>query len=221
MPSDTPPNEEQQEPVTEQQPATSLSPIEIQDVGFDLEAAALTKTQGRRLVGLSLACATLVGLSVLVLGGIDNRHAFVTAGTHMNRLHKTGYERFYNCMLIGMDQSQIESGEELEIQIGRRIQAFGQSYATLIRKCVPNLDTLERDLDTMAAPTSIKPQIHAMHESVSRTRHAVQGLLEYLDRDGDHYQPDDAAPYLLKLAKSYENYRETHLMFRNAIREAL
>ena len=205
----------------EQQPSTSLSPVEVEGAPFNLEAAAFHKGNGAKLVGLTVACAAVIGLSVLALGDLDSRHAFVAAGTHMNKLHKTGYERFWNCALIGMNQSQVETAEELETQIDKRAHHFGRSYATLVRKCQSSLDSLERDLDTMQVPKSLQPQVKAMRDAVAATRHATLGLIEYVDRSGDSYQTSEGEPHLIKLAQAWEKYRETHLLFRNAIREEL
>jgi hypothetical protein len=202
-------------------PATSLSPVEVEGAAFDLEAAALNKGNGFKLVGLTVACAAVIGVSVLMLGDLDSRHAFVQAGTLMNKMHKTGYERFWNCALIGMNHSQIETAEELEAQIDKRATHFGRSYSTLMRKCTSSLDSFERELDRMQAPKSIQPEVKSMRKAIGRTRQAVAGFIEHLDRVGDGYRSETGEPLLIEMAQGWENYRESHLLFRNAIREEL
>lgn len=208
-------------PPEEQQASTSLSPVEVEGPTFDLEAAAFNKGNGAKLVGLTVACAALIGVSVLALGDLDSRHAFVEAGTVMNKLHKSGYERYWNCALIGMNQSLIESGEELEAQIDKRATHFGHSYGTLLRKCGSSLDSLERDLDTLPAPKSLREPIQEMRAAVSATRHASQDMIELVEREGANYRTENASPQLLKMARAWEKYRESHILFRNAIREQL
>lgn len=208
-------------PAEEEQPVTSLSPVEVEPASFEFEAAGMRKGNGAKLVALTVACAAVIGVSVLALGDLDSREAFVEAGTRMNKLNKSGYERFWNCALIGMNQSQIESGEQVKVEIDKRARHFGRSYATLMRKCGTSLDALERDLDTMKTPKTLQQPVHAMRTAVEATRKATSGLIEHVESQGANYTTESGDPYVHKLAQAWEKYRESHLLFRNAIREEL
>jgi hypothetical protein len=206
---------------TDDKPGSSLSPIEIEGAAFDIEAAAMHKGNGKKLVALTLSCAAVIGVSVLALGDLDNRQAFLDAGTRMNSLHEVGYERFWNCALIGMNQSQIKSADELESQIHKRAEHYGMSYATLMKKCGSSLDSLERDLDVMQAPKPIQPQLRGMKEAVTTTRRGLHDLINHMERYGSKYDDDDGERYTGKLAIGWQQYRVSHQAFREALREHL
>jgi hypothetical protein len=206
---------------TDDKPSSSLSPIEVEGVSFDMEAAAMHKGNGKKLIALTLGCAAVIGVSVLALGDLDNRQAFLDAGTRMNSLNEVGYERFWNCALIGMNQAQIKDAGELESQLHKRAQHYGRSYATLMKKCGSSLDSLERDLDTMQAPKPIKPQLRAMKDAVTSTRHGLQDLIGHVESRGSKYEGEGGERYTGKLAIGWQQYRVNHQAFRDALREHL
>jgi hypothetical protein len=203
------------------EPGSSLSPIEVEGVSFDLEAASLHKGNGKKLIGLTLGCAAIIAVSVLALGDLDNRHAFVEAGTRMNGMHEMGYERFWNCALIGMNQAQIQSADELESHLHKRAQHYGRGYATLIKKCGTSLDALERDLDIMDVPKQIDPQRQAMQAAVGTTRQGLKELVDYVQTHGSKYDAEAGERYTSKLALSWQQYRVSHENFRQTLREHL
>jgi hypothetical protein len=202
-------------------PGPSLSPVEVEAPSLALEAAALHKGNGMKLVGLTVGCALVIGVSVIALGDLDNRHTFVEAGTRMNALHEVGYERFWNCALIGMNQVQIQNADELETQLHRRAYHYGTNYAGLLRKCGQSLDSLERDLDLMRAPEPLKPQLAAMKEAVAATRHGLRELIDYVDVRGGHYDSELGQRYTSRLAIAWQQYRTNHAAFRETLREHL
>jgi hypothetical protein len=206
---------------TDDKPGSSLSPIEIEGASFDMEAAAMHKGNGKKLVALTLSCAAVIGVSVLALGDLDNRQGFLDAGTRMNSLNEVGYERFWNCALIGMNQAQIKNAEELESQLHKRAEHYGMSYATLMKKCGSSLDSLERDLDIMQAPKPIQAQVHGMKDAVTTTRRGLQDLINHVERYGSKYGDEGGERYTGKLAIGWQQYRVSHQAFREAIREHL
>lgn len=200
---------------------SSLSPTEVEAPSFDLEAAALHKGNGMKLVGLTVGCAVVIGVSVIALGDLDNSHAFVDAGTRMNTLHEVGYERFWNCALIGMNQVQVANADELETQLHRRAYHYGTNYAGLMKKCGQSLDSLERDLDLMQVPEPLKPQVRAMKEAVAATRHSLKDLVDYVGLHGGRYDSESGERYTSKLALAWQQYRTNHATFRQTLREHL
>jgi hypothetical protein len=206
---------------TDDKPGTSLSPIEVEGVSFDMEAAAMHKGNGKKLVALTLGCAAVIGVSVLALGDLDNRQAFLDTGTRMNTLNEVGYERFWNCALIGMNQAQVKNADELEAQLHKRAQHYGKSYATLMKKCGSSLDSLERDLDVMQPPKPIRSQVRGMKDAVAATRHGLQDLIGYVEANGANYDDAGGERYTGKLALAWQQYRVNHQAFRDALREHL
>jgi len=206
---------------TDDKPSSSLSPIEIEGAAFDTEAAAMHKGNGKKLIALTLSCAAVIGVSVLALGDLDNRQAFLDAGTRMNALNEVGYERFWNCALIGMNQAQIKNADELEAQLHKRAQHYGMSYATLMKKCGSSLDSMERDLDVIKAPKPIQPQLRGMKEAVAATRHGLQGLIADMESHGATYDGTGGERYTAKLAVAWQQYHVSHQAFREALREHL
>src|SRR5262245_28482516 len=97
----------------------SLSPIETESELREAETLNLNKGNGLRLAGFAAGAAALVAVVVAVLGNLDNRQSYVDAGARVAALHES-FENFWNCALVGMNQSQIKSVDDLQFQIDKR-----------------------------------------------------------------------------------------------------
>lgn len=197
---------------------SSLAPIETQSTASDGDTVGMNKGNGLRLVAFAGGAAALIAVVVAVLGNLDNRQSYIDAGSRVAALHESGFEGFWNCALVNMNQSQIKSSEDLEFQLDKRAQHFGHAYAAQIKKCASSLDTLERDLATLSIPESLRPQTHAMEQAAGAMRHAMQDLVANLDEHKDQYSSDAARPWIAKLALSSQQYKQSHTTFTDALR---
>jgi hypothetical protein len=178
----------------------------------------MNKGNGLRLVGFTAGAAALIAVVVGVLGNLDNRQSYIDAGSRVAALHEGGFEGFWNCALVNMNQAQIKSSEDLEFQLDKRAQHFGHAYAAQLKKCGANLDSLERDLGTVSVPESLRPQTHAMEQTAGALRHAMQDLVANLDEHKEQYSSDAARPWIAKLASSSQKYKQSHTVFTDALR---
>jgi hypothetical protein len=200
---------------------SSLTPIEMEGSAFDAEAAVMNKGRGLKLVGFIAGAAALVAVGIAVLGNLDNRQSYVDAGGRVAALHENGFEGFWNCVLVNMNQSQLKSAEDLEFQIDKRASHFGHAYAAQLRKCGTSLDSLERDLGTLSVPESLRPQTQALEQAAGALRHAVQDLIAGLDEHRTEYSADAAKPSITKVAQGWQRYKQSHTAFTDALREHL
>ena len=197
----------------------SLSPIETEGDLRDIEGLNLNKGNGLRLTGFAAGAAALIAVIVAVLGNLDNRQAYVDAGARVAALHESGFEGFWNCTLVGMNQAQLKSAEDLEFQIDKRASHFGHAYAAQITRCSPNLDELERDLSTVTVPESLRPKVAAMAKAAGAQRHALQDLVAlFEEHKQETYSSDTMRPAIAKLALAWQQYREGRDAFTEALR---
>lgn len=199
----------------------SLTPIETESATLFAEAERLNKGKGRVLVAVTVGAAAVIAVLIAVLGNLDNRQAYVDAGQHVATLHETGFEGFWNCVLVNMNQAQIKSADDLEFQLDKRAEHFGHAFAGQLRKCSPSLDSLERDYATLSVPEVLRAPLHELERSSGAMRHALQDLLATLDEHKEQYSSEVAKPLLMKLAESWQQYQRAHTTFTSALREHL
>jgi hypothetical protein len=201
--------------------SNSLIPVEAAAAEFDRDSDAMKKGQRLKLIGIAVAGVAVLAVGIFALGHLENRQAFVDAGTHVARLHDTQYERFWNCALVNMNQSQIKSADDLEFQLDKRAAHFGKPYATTLDKCAEDLASMERELATLSTPDALHEKSAALEKATADVRHALQGVTGYLRQSGTPYDASAAKPYLTKLAQSWSTYAQVHTAFTDELRDHL
>jgi hypothetical protein len=198
--------------------SNSLVPVETAAAELDRDSQAMKKGQGLKLIGIALGALAVLAVGIFALGNLEDRQAFIDAGTHVARLHDTQYERFWNCALVNMNQSQIKSADDLEFQLDKRAAHFGKAYATTLDKCADDLAAMERELATLSAPDAMHETTEALEKATADVRHSLQGLTGYLRASATPYDADAAKPYLEKLAHSWSAYGAVHSAFTDELR---
>lgn len=200
--------------------SNSLVPVET-DASLNEAVDSMDKGSGLKLVGFAVGLAAVIAVAVAVLGNLDNRQAFVDAGARVAALKEDRFEAFLNCALVNMNQSQIKSADDLEFQLDKRAQHFGKPYAATLQKCAANLDTLERELATLAVPDPLKQQTKAMEKAAGEMRHALQNFVATSASGGPQYDAAASKPALSTLAKSWQRFAQSHTAFTDALRKHL
>lgn len=198
--------------------SNSLVPVETAAAELDRDSTAMKKGQGLKLIGYAVGAVAAIAIGIFALGNLEDRQAFIDAGTHVARLHDTQYERFWNCALVNMNQAQIKSADDLEFQLDKRAAHFGKPYAATLDKCAGDLAAMERELATLSEPDALHKTTEALEKATADVRHALQGLTDYLRTSGASYDPTGAKPYLEKLAKSWSAYGQVHTAFTDELR---
>lgn len=198
--------------------SNSLVPVETTAAELDRDSAAMKKGQGLKLIGIAVGALAAIAVGVFALGNLEDRQAFIDAGTHVARLHDTQYERFWNCALVNMNQAQIKSADDLEFQLDKRAAHFGKPYATTLDKCGEDLAAMERELATLSEPDALHKTTEALEKATADERHALQGLTDYLRASGTPYDASATKPYLEKLVHSWSAYGQVHTAFTDELR---
>jgi hypothetical protein len=195
---------------------TSLRPVETDATLFQ-EADSMQKGSGLKLIGLAVGALAVIGVGVAVIGNLDNRQGFVDAGARVAALNETGFEAFWNCALVNMNQAQLKSSEDLEFQLEKRAEHFGHAYVGTLKKCGASLDTLERDLTTLNIPSPLRPQLQAMEKAAGDMRHALQDYAATASAPGAPYDPSASKPALGKLAQGWQAFKQSNSAFTEAL----
>lgn len=196
----------------------SLTPIETEGAALEGEAARMNKGNGLRLVGITAGAAALIAVVIGVLGNLDNRQAYIDAGSRVAGLHEGGFEGFWNCVLVNMNQAQLKSPDDLEFQLEKRAEHFGHAYAAQLKKCGASLDSLERDLATLSVPESLRTQTKGMEQAAGAMRHSMQDLIASLDEHPKQFDAAAARPAIARIAQTWQKYRQSHTAFTDALR---
>ncbi|MFI5306857.1 MAG: hypothetical protein ACHQ53_05885 [Polyangiales bacterium] len=197
---------------------TSLRPVET-DASLFKEADSLQKGSGLKLIGFVVGALAVIGLGIAVVGNLDSRQGFVDAGARVAALNETGFEAFWNCALVNMNQTQLKSSEDLEFQLEKRAQHFGHPYVATLTRCGASLDTLERDLTTLSVPAPLQPQLQALAKAAGDLRHALQDYAATASPAGAPYDPNAGKPALTKLSQTWQAFKQSNSAFTEALRK--
>jgi hypothetical protein len=198
--------------------SNSLAPIETESAELVRDSDAMKKGQGLKLLGIALAGCAVIALGVFALGNLEDRQAFVDAGTQVARMHDTQFERFWNCALVNMNQALIKSADDLAFQLDKRAEHFGKPYAATLEKCSESLSAMERDLTTLSTPDALRKSTQGMALATGDMRHALQALIGFLRTSGSPYDASAAKPYFDKLTQSWSKYGQAHTTFTDDLR---
>lgn len=186
------------------------------------DEAALKQGKGGMLVGLAITgVAVLAGLFVLLSGG-DEARVYGELGKKINGLRQANFDQFWGCALQGEVLKDIKTNTDLIAQIDGRAVDHGAAYAVHLRdKCLPKLQDIEPQLDTLIVPPEIKPNVDAMRDATSKLRAGYSAFVSYLDTPDKKYESEGARVYLDNIARGWFDFRQAHAAVNKAIKEKI
>lgn len=186
------------------------------------DEAALKQSNVGLYVGLGLGVVAVLAGLFLLLSGDDEARVYGDLGKKINGLRQAHFDQFWGCALQGELLKDIKTNTDLIAQIDGRATDHGTAYAVHVRdKCLPKLQKIEPELDTLIVPPELKPSVDAMRDATSKLRAGYSAFISYLDTPDTKYQSEGARVYLDNIARGWFDFRKAHADVNKAIKEKL
>jgi hypothetical protein len=157
---------------------------------------------------LGLAVATAL---VLLVGKDDEARVYGEIGKHVNGIKRSHFDQFWACALQTDNVGDIHSNAELAAKLDARGDERGRPYGVHLReRCLPNLEKIAPELETLIVPAELQPDMTALLEANARLRGSVSEYAAYLDDPALHYDPAAAKPVLGRVARAWYEFQKAH-----------
>lgn len=176
---------------------------------------------GSLVVMGALALALLGGLFFLV-GGQDQARVYGEIGKQINGLKHSRFDQFWGCALPGENVNDLKSNADLVTQLGGRGQERGRKFGVHLReKCLPKLEDIGPQLDTLIVPQDLQPDVTVLEQSNAQLRSAVSAYVAYLDDPELDYDEARAQPLLQEIGKAWYDFKKAHADVNKLIKAKL
>ena len=187
----------------------------------DVESQMHKGRAGSLVVMGGLGVAIVVGLVVLV-GGDDEARVYGEIGKTINGLERSHVEQFWGCALQGENLEELRSSTDLITKVDGRGFERGRNYGQHVRaKCLPMLEDVGPELDTLIAPEELKPDITAMRKGNEQLRSAWSGFITYLDDPELKYDQEAAKPHVTQIARGWYEFKKAYAQVNKKIKVKL
>jgi hypothetical protein len=116
----------------------------------------------------------------------------------------------------------IKSNAELATQLGGRAQERGRAYGVHVRdKCMPKLEDIGPQLDTLIVPQDLQTDIGALKQANATLRSSLSGLVAYLDNPELDYDEAAAKPLLDPITRAWYDFKKAHAAINKTIKGRL
>ena len=194
----------------------------VSDVALaDAESAMHKGRAGSLVVMGGLGVAVVVGL-VMLVGGEDQKRVYGEIGKTINGLERAHVEQFWGCALQGENIEELRTSTDVITQVDGRGFERGRNYGLHVRsKCLPMLEDVGPQLDTLIAPEDLKPEILAMHKANEQLRSAWSGFITYLDDPELQYDQEAAKPHVTAIARGWYEFKKAYAEVNKNIKTKL
>jgi hypothetical protein len=192
------------------------------DIGLaDAEAAMHKGRSGSLLVMGGLGIALVLGL-VMLVGGEDQQRVYGEIGKTINGLERAHVEQFWACVLPGENIEELRTSTDVITKVDGRALERGRNYGQHVRnKCLPKLEDVGPQLDTLIAPEDLKPEIIAMRKANEQLRSAWSGFISYLDDPELQYDQEAAKPHVTAIARGWYEFKKAYAEVNKNIKTKL
>ena len=195
---------------------------DVSDVALaDAESAMHKGRAGSLVVMGGLGVAVVVGL-VMLVGGEDQKRVYGEIGKTINGLERAHVEQFWGCALQGENIEELRTSTDVITKVDGRGFERGRNYGLHVRsKCLPMLEDVGPQLDTLIAPEDLKPEILAMHKANEQLRSAWSGFITYLDDPELQYDQEAAKPHVTAIARGWYEFKKAYAEVNKNIKTKL
>jgi hypothetical protein len=196
-------------------------PVELRGTLADDEAA-LQKGKAGSLVAVGLLGLVVLGGLFYLMGGEDQARVYGDIGKRVNGLKQASFDSFWSCALSGEDLRDVSSNTELTARLDGLGRDGGRRYAVTLREaCLPQLESVSPQLDTLIVPTDLQADVRALSEANGKLRTATSGLVVYLDDPELEYDSGKAQSMLNDMARAWYDFKKAHGAINHIIKQRI
>jgi hypothetical protein len=194
----------------------SIAPVQVERAADEQDLAGMRGRRGPRIVIAVLVLAAVGFGGMQLLKSMDARQAYSEAAAQLERSEVEHREAFMRCALPNQQRAQLGSQTALQGAIESATERMGKTYAKVLTKCVPLLETFQQSVASVQAPADTAPNVKAVSKAANDFAAAWLGLRDYVQNSGE-YDRAQAAPYIAAITSTWEAY----LTERTKAKEAL
>jgi len=158
------------------------------------------------------AFGVAIGIALLLLVGTDDEaRVYGEIGKRVNGINRGRFDQFWACALQTDNVGDIRSNAELSAKLDARGDERGRRYGVHLReRCLPNLEKIAPELETLIVPPDLQLDVTALLEANGRLRGSVSEYVAYLDNPELDYDPEVARPVLGRVARAWYDFKKAH-----------
>jgi hypothetical protein len=199
---------------------TQNSPGSLGSIADD--EAALKQGRGGTLAMLGVLAVVALGGAFMLLSGDDEARVYRELGKKINGLRQAHFDQFWACALQGELLKDIKTNTDLTAQIDGRASDHGAAYALHVRdKCMPKLQDIGPQLDTLIIPADLAPHVNAMRDATGKLRAGYSAFISHLDTPDTKYDTEGGRVYLDNIARGWFEFKQAHAAVNKAIKDKL
>lgn len=184
--------------------------------------AAMRKGRGTSLLAVGALGIAIAAALMLLVGGDDEARVYGEIGRRVNGLKRANFDQFWACALETENVADISSNTELAVKIDARGQERGRRYGVHLReRCLPKLEKIAPELETLIVPADLQPQVSVLARSNGQLRGSISEYVAYLDDPGLSYDPAIAKPHLAHIVRAWYDFKKAHAEINALIRSKL
>jgi hypothetical protein len=196
-------------------------PLELRGTLADDEAA-LQKGKAGSLIAVSLLGLAVLGGLFYLMGGEDEARVYGDIGKRINGLKKASFDQFWSCALSGEDLRDVSNNTELLARLDSLGRDGGRKYGETLREaCLPLLESVSPQLDTLIVPADLQASVRALSEANGKLRSATSGVITYLDDPELEYDSDKAAGGFKDMARAWYDFKKAHGAINHVIKQKI
>lgn len=174
--------------------------------------------RGRR--GMRVAI-TVVVLAAAIAGGaqllrsMDSHQSYALAAAELERSETEQGDAFIRCALPNQQHTQLAAPSALRGAVEIATQRMGKTYAKVLIKCGPLLDSFEQKVAGIKAPPDVSSDVRAVSKAANDFGAAWLSLRDSLQRsDADDTQ---TAPLIDNIVATWQSYQDARTRAKQSL----
>lgn len=195
---------------------SSLAPVQIQRPSEELDLAELRGRRGPR-IAIAVAVLAAVGFgAVRLLQSMDAHQAYAQAAAQLERSDVEQRDAFMRCALPNQGNTQWSAPAALQSALEIATDRMGKTYAKVLTKCVPLLDSFKQAVADVKAPADTKPQVQAVSKAANTFAASWIGLRDFMQGAPD-YDRAQVAPHIQTITSTWQAYQTERVKAQAAL----
>jgi hypothetical protein len=194
----------------------SIAPVQIERAAEEQDLASMRGRRGPRIVVTVVALAAATFGVVRLLKSMDAHQAYSEAAAQLERSEVEQREAFMRCALPHQQNTQLASQSALQGAIEIATERMGKTYASVLTKCTPLLDSFKQSVAAIQSPADTAGSVKAVSKTANEFAVAWLGLRDFLRSSGE-YDRTQIAPHIQAITSAWEAYSTERIKAKAAL----
>src|SRR5262245_10490373 len=194
----------------------SIAPVQVERASDELDLAEMRGRRGPRIVVAVVILAAASFGVVRLLQSMDKHQAYSEAAAQLERSEVEQRDAFMRCALPNQQNAQLTSQTVMRSAIEIATERMGKTYAKVLTKCTPLLDSFQQAVAGVKAPADTAASVQAVSKAANDFAAAWLGLRDFLQNTSD-YDREQTAPRIQAITAAWEAYSNERIKAKAAL----